>query len=283
MRLKHGYKLTVPPDNATQELQSSLKYNDNQSIRPDNTHILEEVKGKLLKNNDATSPKRFPKEVFKLPVSARRKMMASEVVSLAPGPFEWKQQKIIPCSDTTVVQTARVQILRATTFKELEPLPISLTTSTTPSTTKYKSNQSINLGMAFNSKLTKFPKKDLIKTMQPQIKKNMAKLKPIQRTVHTSQNGIIKILLPRNFIISETRPSTKEDKQNKITTSPSSVKSCVVNTGVSSFADNLIGINKCDARRNDKMSMRSSRKDEEEVELCDVTFGMYKFQEETTT
>ena len=54
-----------------------------------------------------------------------------------------------------------------------------------------------------------------IKNPLEQIKTNrqgkIIKFKPIQRTLHSSRGGIIKILLPKDFLIKKTMPSSKED------------------------------------------------------------------------
>ena len=46
--------------------------------------------------------------------------------------------------------------------------------------------------------------------------KKPIRLKPIKRTVHSSQGGTIKILLPKDFIAAKTRPSSKDDEITKI-------------------------------------------------------------------
>lgn len=296
MKVKPKINSVLPLNELPHDPKSNLIHKKNLSMKLSSPVILGHSEKGTANGNQVISTKRFPKEVFMPPISSHRRVATNETVSLRP--FQVERKKPPQCISTagTVLQSPRVQLMRTLTSHDLNgkidmpPLISSILSPTSLSASRHKSIQGINLEMAFKSKpLSVLPPRieieigNLVKAKKSTPKNtgsntNSIRLKPIQRTVHSSQGGTIKILLPRNFVTGDTRPNTKDDDLPKVIVSPSSTKSFIPITEGSSFLDKVIELSRLDSRRNAEVSIRKCNKDKEGEELCNVTFGRSEFQ-----
>jgi len=281
MKNKQSFGVEVIYKGSSKEVQNDFKGKKNLPIRRNNTSILEQLE-RLLPNQDKTNPiKRFPKEVFIPAINKNKRVAPNETVNIKPYSFDFRQSK----QSTATTNLPRVQLTKTITSNELIPPLIGpLLIPTILNSARPKSNQCMNLEMTFKSKSssTISPKIDLIKGTKSspltiRTSENSVRLKPIQRTVYSSQGGTIKILLPRNFVAAETRPNTNEEDLVKI--NPSSIKKINKVFGSSSFLDKIIEASKCNSGRNETKKVRDKEKEEERMKMCDVTFGRNDFKQ----
>lgn len=300
MKHRQASNSVVHLSEAPQELQLKIVHRKNFSMKLSNLPILGQSEKTVPSHNQVLPSKRFPKEVFMPPISTHRKVATNETVSLRPlGGEQRARKKPLVISTADVLHSPRVQLMKTLTSHDLggrldlPPLassifsPVSLCAPRLSA--RHKSNQGINLEMAFKSKLAgvitprvEVDMEGLLrakKSTPTSVKSNTGgvRLRPIQRTVHSSQGGTIKILLPRNFVTGDTRPNTKEEDASKISPNASSAKSHVP-AGVSSFLNKVIESSRLDSRRNAEVGIRKCKNGEVTEDLCNVTFGRSEFQ-----
>jgi len=274
MKSKQSFGVEAIYKGNPKEVQNDFKGKKNFPIKRSNTSISEHLE-RLIPNQDKTNPiKRFPKEVFIPAINKNKRVAPNETANVKPYSFDFRQSK----QSTATSNLPRLQIMKTITSNELVPPLIGpLLIPTILNSARPKSNQCMNLEMTFKSKLSSIisPKIDLIKGTKPsplttRTNGNSIRLKPIQRTVYSSQGGTMKILLPRNFVATETRPSTNEEDLVKV--NPSSIKKINKGFGSSSFLDKVIEASRCNSGRNET-------REEERMKMCDVTFGRNDFKQ----
>lgn len=243
------------------------------------------------------------------PINIRKKQAKDDIIALRPFPSESKLKRTPVHSISTadaIFCSPRMQLMKTLTTNEvterlaLPPLPSCLLSPINLSPERFssgpKSNQTMNLEMSFKSKMVKVPpprvainisdlqgvgKESTQVVSEAKINpKNTIKLKPIQRTVHSSQGGTIKILLPRNFVTGETRPNSIEDNMPKTISSASSSKSHAINSGNNPFLNKVLEMSKkkSTARNNPIINQRTCNREEHIEELCNITFGKDEYQ-----
>lgn len=264
MKSKSSYGYKANSRECSKELESIFNGRKSLPIKRNNTALIGQLERVLPNQGKIVPLKRFPKEVFMPPINKNKRVTAN----VRPHPFDFKQSKQSTPIAKSIISSPHVQFIRTITSNELVPSLIGpLLSPTSLNSVGVKSNQCMNLEMTFKSKPLSIisPKIDLIKVVKSSQSStsanvNSIRLKPIQRTIHSSQGGTIKILLPRNFIAAETRPSTKEEDLVKI----NSVKNTNKVSGTNSFLDKVVEPTKYDTRVRE--------------EICDVTFGRDEFK-----
>jgi len=238
--------------------------------------------------------KRFPKEIFMPPINSHRKISTNEVMPLRPFGVERKKQPQCVLTGNPGLYSPRVQFIKTLISHDLNvnvdipPLISSIISPTNVTSVKHRSNQTLNLEMAFRSKPSSIYPLNQQMGMENLIRAksntqgdsggnvNEIKLKPIRRTIHSSRGDTIKISVSRNIITEDTRPNTKEDE---VMTSSSFVKNILPTIKSSSFLDKVTALSRFDSRRNAEVSMKNNKEDiKGQEEICNITFGRNDFQ-----
>ena len=208
--------------------RKELELNDIGVSRPKNLH------------NGIKTSRRFPKELF-IPTKTSKKIVKDEIISLKgirmEGPTFEANSLSVKAMITKPKQTIASLKEKQKSYFENPEKPSGGRSNNGNElgnfTTRLGNNQLTTLDLAPHPKVVKVaPPRVTIDLRnfdkiaisgQNQLKgkimvkgKKPIRLKPIKRTVHSSQGGTIKILLPQDFIAGKTRPSSKDDEITKI-------------------------------------------------------------------
>eukprot|EP00826_Nyctotherus_ovalis_P047896 TRINITY_DN5582_c0_g1_i2.p1 TRINITY_DN5582_c0_g1~~TRINITY_DN5582_c0_g1_i2.p1 ORF type:complete len:199 (-),score=40.43 TRINITY_DN5582_c0_g1_i2:40-636(-) len=164
MKHRQASNSVVHLNEAPQELQLKVMHRKNFSMKLSNPPILGQSEKTVPSHNQVLPSKRFPKEVFMPPISTHRKVATNETVSLRPLALEQRpRRKPLVISTADVLHSPRVQLMKTLTSHDLSerldlpPLTSSILSPTSLNaarlSARHKSNQGVNLEMAFKSKL----------------------------------------------------------------------------------------------------------------------------------
>lgn len=223
--------------------------------------ILEKEFGK----NKSVPAKRFPKEIFKPAVNTRMKVLPDEKLNLKLLPIH---SKVRLETNSIHSHSSRHELLNTLELKKKLMTPLNFDNKILHSARlplKHKSDQHTNLKRkVWNADY--FSKERLTRANEKSVGTIKEKrLRTVQRTVHSSKGGTIKILLPINFIKANTKEYNTSNKVFNISSTKSPYK-------LYSFLNTVVKESKYKSKVNEKDNKGSI------TELCNVTFGMKEFE-----